>query len=284
MKKTFPLVVVAVLLVVFALWWRMGTQPHTPSTTFEECVAAGNPVMESYPRRCRDGENTFVENIGNELEKANLIRITTPRPNQIIGSPLTIEGEARGGWFFEASFPVFLTDWDGRIIAQGIATAKGDWMTADFVPFEAVLTFTVDPNVYSNRGSLILKKDNPSGLPKNDDALEIPVVFAAATGALAIGTNATIHGTTIGILELMEDSRCPSDVQCVWAGTVRVRVSLDSYNRDFTFTLGQPQVVGKATITLTAVTPAEKFSTQTVPLSDYRFTFTVEEESLQTLQ
>ena len=33
--------------------------------SFEECVAAGNPIMESYPRQCRteDGEN-FVEVIG----------------------------------------------------------------------------------------------------------------------------------------------------------------------------------------------------------------------------
>ena len=75
-------------------------------------------------------------------------------------------------------------DWDGRIIAQGIATAKADpatgevnWMTEEFVPFEATLTFTVDPNVYSRRGSLILQKDNPSGLPEHDDALEIPIIY-----------------------------------------------------------------------------------------------------------
>ncbi|MEK7625591.1 MAG: hypothetical protein AAB467_04585, partial [Patescibacteria group bacterium] len=72
---------------------------------------------------------------------------------------------------------VFLTDWDGLIIARGIATAKGDWMTTEFVPFEATLTFTADKNVYSNRGTLILKKDNPSGLPEFDDALEIPVII-----------------------------------------------------------------------------------------------------------
>jgi len=29
-------------------------------TTFEECVAAGHPVMESYPEQCSDGINTFV--------------------------------------------------------------------------------------------------------------------------------------------------------------------------------------------------------------------------------
>lgn len=33
-------------------------------TSFEECVAAGNPVMESYPRQCRSaGGGLFVEDI-----------------------------------------------------------------------------------------------------------------------------------------------------------------------------------------------------------------------------
>ncbi len=146
-------------------------------TNFEECVAAQNPIMESYPRQCRHGEQLFIEDIGNELEKADLIHIDSPRPNQTIQNPLTITGRARGSWFFEASFPVFLTDWDGRIIGQGIATAKDEWMTTEFVPFEATLTYTTDPNVYSDRGTLILKKDNPSGLPEHDDALEIPVVI-----------------------------------------------------------------------------------------------------------
>lgn len=110
--------------------------------------------------------------------KLNLIRLKSPQSNQVIRSPLTIEGEARGSWFFEASFPVFLTDWDGKVIAQGVAKAKSDWMTTEFVPFEATITFEADKNAYSNRGSLILRKDNPSGLPAYDDALEIPIMFA----------------------------------------------------------------------------------------------------------
>lgn len=64
------------------------------------------------------------------------------------------------------------------IIAEGFATAKTNWMTTDFVEFEGNLTFVVDENVYSDRGALILKKDNPSGLPENDDALEITVKIA----------------------------------------------------------------------------------------------------------
>jgi len=153
-----------------------------PVTNFEECVKAGNPIMESYPSQCRYGNQIFTEYIGNELEKADIIRIDSPRPNQIIQSPLIVTGEARGYWFFEASFPVVLTDWDDKIIAQGIATAKSEWMTSEFVPFEAMITFTVDKNAYSNKGTLILRKDNPSGLPEHDDALEVPVVFSGSTG------------------------------------------------------------------------------------------------------
>lgn len=151
-------------------------------TSFDECVTAGNAVMESYPRQCRSASgNLFVENIGNELEKSNLITINNPRPNQNISSPLTINGEARGYWFFEASFPVVLTNWDGLIIAEGFVTADGEWMTEDFVPYTAILEFTSPYNLgdpeFMKNGSLILKKDNPSGLPENDDALEIPVKF-----------------------------------------------------------------------------------------------------------
>lgn len=107
--------------------------------------------------------------------RADLIDLYEPAPDSEISSPLKISGQARGYWFFEASFPVILTDWDGLIIAEGYATAQGDWMTEDYVPFTATLEFTKP--AYGERGSLILKKDNPSGLPEHDDALEIGIRF-----------------------------------------------------------------------------------------------------------
>jgi len=115
------------------------------------------------------------ENIGNELEKKDLIVLDTPRPNEIIKSPLKITGEARGMWFFEASFPIELKDANGVIIAEWYATAQGEWMTEKFVPFESTVVFKNSPT--SKNGTLILKKDNASGLPEYDDALEIPILF-----------------------------------------------------------------------------------------------------------
>lgn len=109
----------------------------------------------------------------------DLIKIFTPKPGDVIVSPLTVKGEARGVWFFEASFPIILTDWDGRIIVEHFAQAQGEWMSQNYVPFEGVIEFE-NPSWedgFSKRGSLILKKDNPSGLSQYDDALEIPVLF-----------------------------------------------------------------------------------------------------------
>ena len=107
--------------------------------------------------------------------KQELIIVSDPAPLEEIASPLTVTGAARGYWFFEANFPVVLTDWDGKIIAEGYATADSDWMTEDFVPFTATITFTAPTD--NPRGILILQKANASGLPEHDDALEIPIRF-----------------------------------------------------------------------------------------------------------
>lgn len=108
-----------------------------------------------------------------------VVRLVSPRPDEVVQSPLVIRGEARGSWFFEASFPITLTNWDGLIIADGIATAQGEWMTEDYVPFEGILEFEQPNDIgdFSRRGALILQKDNPSGLPEHSDALEITIFF-----------------------------------------------------------------------------------------------------------
>ena len=158
----------------FMVWRSIGT-PKVAVTDFNSCAAAGRPILESYPRRCQYGSTTFTENIGNALDKTDLIQVADPVPNQTIGSPLTITGQAVGSWYFEASFPVKLFDANNNQLAEGIAQANGDWMTTNFVPFSATLNFATQPA--DSTGTLILYKDNPSGDPANDDQLTIPVTF-----------------------------------------------------------------------------------------------------------
>ena len=73
--------------------------------------------------------------------KKDLIVLDSPKPNEVITSPLIITGKARGPWYFEASFPLKLLDADRKEIARGMARAQSDWMTEDFVPFKAELVF-----------------------------------------------------------------------------------------------------------------------------------------------
>ncbi len=175
-RVSLGLILLTSLILVGAACEKSSEEEEEKITSFEECAAAGHPVLESYPRQCitPDGQ-VFVEDIGNELEKLDIIRINNPRPNQIVESPLVIEGEARGTWFFEGDFPVQLLDGEGNVIGTTIAQAQDEWMTEDFVPFKAELEFNAPT---TDRGTLILKKDNPSGLPEHDDELRIPIIFA----------------------------------------------------------------------------------------------------------
>jgi hypothetical protein len=182
-KSIIILIVLAIIVVVGVLFYQEAKAPttdtnvasSTPPTDFASCSEAGGQILESYPAVCVSADGAhFTEDIGNALDKTDLITVDSPRPNDTIKSPLTITGKARGNWYFEASFPVKLTDADGNVLASAPAQAKGDWMTTEFVPFTVTLTFATPT---SATGTLNLLKDNPSGLPEKDDALYIPVNF-----------------------------------------------------------------------------------------------------------
>lgn len=154
----------------------------------QECdpLAAGDDIFHSgeVDAATWATQQAIVESItfAEGSTTGDLIELQNPQSNEVIQSPLTIEGQARGPWYFEASFSAVLTDWDGRIIAEGPIQALGPWMTEDFVDFRGTLEFESPfPEGgadFQKRGSLILQKANPSGLPENADALEIPVRFA----------------------------------------------------------------------------------------------------------
>jgi hypothetical protein len=134
-----------------------------------------------------------------------LVRLTTPRPNDEIVTPLVVTGEARGNWYFEASFPVRLLDGNGKEIAATPAQAKGDWMTTNFVPFRAELTF-IAPS--TKEGTLVLQKDNPSGLPENADEVKIPIRFKAME-KISSGIHATVTiGPTCPVMRIPPDPQC----------------------------------------------------------------------------
>jgi hypothetical protein len=175
MKKYLLLTAVVVILAGVAVWWQFGKVTPSPVPT---------PVSD----------------------KSDLIRVTSPMPNDTITSPLTVKGEARGTWFFEASFPVILEDSNGSVIGQIPAHADGDWMTENFVPFTATIEFKTPTTTAGaqNNGTLVLKKDNPSGMPEKDDSLEIPVNFGGTSGV----AGRVLLGPTCPVERIPPDPKC----------------------------------------------------------------------------
>ena len=150
--------------------------------SFEEC-ALYFAVQESYPGKCTAKGRSFTQNIppvqipasnDNKAPVNSNITVTNPQPNTQVTSPLTISGQAKGSWYFEASFPIKLYDANNILIAQTTGAAQGNWQTTNFVPFTATLTFTTPSTA---TGTLVLEKDNPSGEPQNADSVSIPVTF-----------------------------------------------------------------------------------------------------------
>lgn len=192
--KSHPLIVSVVVIILLGAGLAfVAGRPTTDVpvvTSFAEC-ATFYPVMESSPRQCRtpDGRSfteelpqveeetpTVSEEGSNVAGIADLIEVTSPTINGTVSSPLVVTGSARGTWYFEASFPIEVRNASGALIGQGYGQAQGEWMTENFVPFKSVpITFTAQPK--GSTGTVVLKKDNPSGLPENDRSLEIPITF-----------------------------------------------------------------------------------------------------------
>lgn len=143
--------------------------------SFKECVAARNPVLDSYPPQCQteDGK-LFTQDVDYIQQYKDLIDVVNPQPNQVATSPLRIEGQARGSWYSEGTFSIELVDINGTRLARANARADGEWMTEDFVPFKADITFR---QPITKRGELIIRNANPSGLKETAKEVIVPVLF-----------------------------------------------------------------------------------------------------------
>jgi len=138
---------------------------------FNECASAcrHNPGAEVCTMQCIPVCEYATLNLNSDL-----IQVKFPRPNLVVESDkLQILGRARGTWFFEGSFPVFMENNSGQRIIESFATAQGEWMTDQFVDFKAILDLTKIRK--AGTVNLILKNDNPSGLTEMDKQIEIPL-------------------------------------------------------------------------------------------------------------
>lgn len=115
-------------------------------------------------------------------------------------------------------------------------------------------------------------------------ALPFLAMLAACASVATPGMADTAAlGETIRLGELevtprtvIEDSRCPAGVTCVWAGRVVLRADVsDGARRARDLILGEPIPAAGGTLMLSAVLPARRADTPIAP-ADYRFRFAVD--------
>lgn len=88
-------------------------------------------------------------------------------------------------------------------------------------------------------------------LEQRDAALRERGVVAAAIGQTADLS----EGLRVRPLEVLEDSRCPQNARCVWAGRLRLRVAVDGAG-EHEVTLGEAAVqTPRGAFALVAVSP-----------------------------
>lgn len=115
---------------------------------------------------------------------------------------------------------------------------------------------------------------------KIDSTTDIDKIIEALDIADYIETRIDQGGSAFGIqvipLEIIEDSRCPVGVQCIQAGTVRIRTLLKADNKEVEriFELDKPVQTAKTQITLMRVEPETRASDK-INLREYRFYFEI---------
>ena len=114
---------------------------------------------------------------------------------------------------------------------------------------------------------------------------------AGAPGAHAASLNQEIQlapqeqaayesqGLTVEFIRVVDDSRCPSDVTCVWAGEVKVQVATRTGTAEpvqHEIKAGESATVGAFRVAVVNVQPVP-VSTRQIPPEEYRVTLKVEQ-------
>lgn len=85
---------------------------------------------------------------------------------------------------------------------------------------------------------------------------------------------------TVEFVRVVEDSRCPTDVTCAWAGEVKVQVatrvgSAEAVQHEIK--AGEQATVGAFRVSVVNVQPG-RLSTREIPQQEYRVTLKVEQQ------
>lgn len=178
------------------------------------------------------------------------------------------------------AFPGFITtDFEGVETFEGYYKVNGDrieYIRSATQPITSAEK-TISPSGYatllkntSNRLNIVLVSN------ESIDTL-IEKVNIAERISLKVGKTVNALGITITALSVEEDSRCPVDVTCIQAGTVRLKTKLVSGlgEAEQVFSLMEPITTEAEIVTMIAVEPEANSKVQ-IKDADYIFHFEIQ--------
>lgn len=137
-------------------------------------IAAMAWILLSMPAPAGNGNATTISTSTDQTGALHdRVVIDAPKSGATVPKSFSVTGKAPGNWYFEASFPIEVLDPSGNTVATGHGEALSDWMTTADVAFKA----EIQVQSYTGPATLVLMRDNPSGLPENDDSISLPIVI-----------------------------------------------------------------------------------------------------------
>jgi hypothetical protein len=115
------------------------------------------------------------------------------------------------------------------------------------------------------------------GCAADQSALIHEPLPAAEGTAVPLGKAVEVGNIAVEPLRVIEDSRCPADVTCVWQGRLVIEANIAGYPSAeiARLTLGESHTALGLTFRFAAATPATN-SRESIRSPDYRFTFVAE--------
>jgi len=95
------------LILAFLILFLVGINTNNSKiTNFQECIDAGYPAMESYPRQCNDGENAYIEDLV-PLEILNAAQNSECTEKGFLGDSYNYNNNSKTWWIDLTMKPEF---------------------------------------------------------------------------------------------------------------------------------------------------------------------------------
>lgn len=162
-------IVILFAIIVVGAWYVIATPAYAPSITATSTPPAITDTGTS------TSENVSTSTAPSDATLPGSVTVSSPAAGATVGQTFSVTGIAPNNWYFEAVLPIQVVDAGGTVIASTPGQAQSDWMVEGPVAFAATITLS---SAYSGPANLIIKRDNPSGLPQNDAEIIVPIVIS----------------------------------------------------------------------------------------------------------